>query len=110
MKIELVNEGSVEIRTKILDGESFFVAKDVCQVFGISNYRDAVSRLEEDYKKLVSVDTPGGRQKMTAINQGGFFLLIFQSRGQEAKKLQKALVENVFPKIILEIKNSKKNG
>ena len=34
---------NVKIRTAIIDGEPWFVAKDVCEVLGITNSRDAVA-------------------------------------------------------------------
>lgn len=38
------------IRTVVIDGEPWFVAKDVCEVLDIANPRDAVSRLDDDEK------------------------------------------------------------
>ena len=40
------------------DGGPWFVAKDVCEVLGISKYRDAVTRLDSDEGCPVLVDTP----------------------------------------------------
>ena len=39
---------STQIRTAIIDGEPWFVAKDVCEVLGIANSRDAVADLEQN--------------------------------------------------------------
>ena len=69
-----------EIRSVVVDGEPLFVAKDVCDVLGINKYRDAVARLDEDEKgRPVVVDTPGGKQSMTTVNESGLYHLIFQS-------------------------------
>ena len=57
-----------KIRILVKNGEPLFVAADVCRVLGLSKYRDAVSRLDEDEREPVEVDTLGGQQKMTAIN------------------------------------------
>lgn len=40
-----------EIRSVMVNGEPLFVAKDVCDVLGISNSRDAMNRLDEDIRK-----------------------------------------------------------
>ncbi len=55
----------------IIDGEPWFVAKDVCDALGISNNRDAMSRLDEDEKGVVLTDTLGGVQKLTVISESG---------------------------------------
>ena len=39
------------------DGQPQFVAQDVCDVLGISNSRDALSRLDEDEKGVGTTDT-----------------------------------------------------
>lgn len=40
--------GNHEIRVVVIDGEPWWVARDVCAVLGIANSRDAVSRLDPD--------------------------------------------------------------
>ena len=87
------------IRVQIVDGEPWFVAKDVCQVLGIEKYRDAVSRLDEDERESVLVDTLGGTQKMSAVGESGLYSLIFQSRKPEAKKFRKWVTGEVLPSI-----------
>ncbi|MGG4440004.1 BRO-N domain-containing protein [Brevibacillus fortis] len=46
-----------QIRVVVKDGEPWFVARDVCAVLEIVNSRDAVARLDEDEKGVVSTDT-----------------------------------------------------
>lgn len=45
------------LRTIMKGSEIWFVAKDVCDVLEIKNSRDAISRLDEDEKGVVSTDT-----------------------------------------------------
>lgn len=42
-------EGS-NVRTVMLDGELWFVAKDVCDILGLGNVTQAVSALDDDEK------------------------------------------------------------
>lgn len=56
---------SSTVRTVERDGEPWFVLKDVCDVLGISKYRDVSERLDPDERGSVRVDTPGGPQTMT---------------------------------------------
>lgn len=67
------------------NGEPLFCLADVCDILGISNHRDAKSRLNE--KGVVTTDTltNGGMQKMTFINESNLYKLAFQSRKPEAE-------------------------
>ncbi|PEM27591.1 BRO-N domain-containing protein [Bacillus wiedmannii] len=51
------NEEFGEVRTVTIEKEAWFVAKDVCDVFGDTNYRRSLSRLDED-EKGVSQNEP----------------------------------------------------
>lgn len=42
-----------KVRTIMTDGEPLFVAKDVCDILGLSNSRQAMSRLDRDEKNTV---------------------------------------------------------
>lgn len=89
-----------EVRSKMVKGEPWFVAKDVCDVLDISKYRDAIMRLDDDEKGCpVVVDTLGGKQEMATINESGLYSLIFQSRKPEAKKFRKWVTSEVLPAI-----------
>jgi len=81
------------------DGEILFVAADVCDALDISKYRDAVARLDDDEGRPVIVDTLGGPQEMTAINESGLYSLILGSRKPEAKKFKKWVTSEVLPAI-----------
>ena len=76
-----------------------FVARDVCEVLGISKYRDAISRLDEDEGCPVVVDTPGGPQTMTAVTESGLYALVLQSRKPEARLFRKWVTGDVLPMI-----------
>ena len=73
-------ESNVNIRTRNIDNEPWFVAKDVCDALTISNSRDAMNRLEEDERGVSVVPTPSGSQSMNMVNESGLYNLIFQSR------------------------------
>lgn len=88
-----------KVRTLLIDNEPWFVAKDVCEVLEISKYRDAASRLDDDERESVLVDTLGGKQSLIAINESGLYNLIFTSRKDEAKKFKKWITSQVLPTI-----------
>lgn len=89
-----------EIRViKDHDGNPWWVAKDVCEVLEIEKYRDAISRLDEDERGSVKVDTLGGPQEMGAINESGLYTLILRSNKPEAKPFRKWVTSEVLPSI-----------
>ena len=88
-----------EIRSAVVDGTPLFVAKDICDALGISKYRDALTRLDEDERASISVDTLGGKQTMIAVNESGLYTLVFQSRKPEAKAFRKWVTGEVLPNI-----------
>lgn len=76
-----------------------FVAKDVCDVLGIEKHRDAMSRLDDDERGSVLVDTLGGQQEMAAVNESGLYTLIMRSRKAAAKRFRKWVTAEVLPSI-----------
>lgn len=88
-----------EIRSVIVKGEPMFVVKDVCEVLGIVNSRDAASRLDDDERGMSIVPTSSGAQEMNIANESGLYNLIFQSRKPEAKQFRKWVTSEVLPAI-----------
>lgn len=88
------------IRVQLIHGEPWFVAKDVCQVLGIANHKDAVSRLDDDERQGVGITDPLGiRQIANAVSESGLYSLIFQSRKPGARKFRKWVTSEVLPSI-----------
>lgn len=99
MKVFTFNPSNQQIRVEVINNEPWFVVKDVCNVLGIEKHRDAISRLDEDERGSVVVDTLGGIQQMGAINESGLYNLVFQSRKPEAKTFRKWVTSEVLPSI-----------
>lgn len=88
------------IRMKMIDDKPWFVAKDVCEILGLIKYRDALSHVDDEDKRVsIVVDTLGGLQSMTAVNESGFYALIFQSRKPQAKAFRKWVTSEVLPSL-----------
>lgn len=88
------------IRTIDKGGEPWFVGKDVANALGFTNSRDAISThvfLED--RGVDSIDTPGGNQKMTVINESGVYALVFGSRLTTAKKFKHWVTSEIIPSI-----------
>lgn len=97
--IQVWNYESSEIRTVQVNGEPWFVLSDVCKVLEISNSRNISSRLEPDEKGVTLVDTLGGAQQMTIINESGLYTVILRSDKPQAKPFRKRVTSEVLPSI-----------
>ncbi|MGG5770644.1 BRO family protein [Bacillus wiedmannii] len=93
------NEEFGQVRTVVKGEDVWFVAQDVCAVLGINKQRDAYSRLDEDERGSVLVDTLGGQQNVNAINESGLYSLILRSRKPQAKAFKKWITSEVLPSI-----------
>nr|DAP90762.1 MAG TPA: hypothetical protein [Caudoviricetes sp.] len=98
-ELQIFNYNGKEVRTIQKDGEPWWVLKDVCGILGISKYRDTASRLDEDERGSVRVDTPGGEQEMTVVNESGLYNVILRSDKPEAKPFRKWVTSEVLPSI-----------
>lgn len=95
--MQIFNYNEKQIRTVAIDGEPWFVLKDVCEVLGISKYRDVAERLDEDERGSVRVDTLGGTQRMAAVNESGLYHVIIRSDKPIAKPFRKWITADVLP-------------
>lgn len=89
-----------EIRTITKDNETYFVGKDVAKALGFTNPRDAIAThvFDED-KGVDTIDTLGGKQSMTVINESGVYALVFGSRLESAKRFKHWVTSEVLPSI-----------
>nr|DAF50066.1 MAG TPA: repressor domain protein [Siphoviridae sp. ctzyE57] len=87
------------IRTTTINGEPWFVAADVCKALDLNNNRMAIERLDVDEKGVSSIDTPGGKQELTIVNEPGLYALVLGSRKPEAKAFKRWITHDVIPTI-----------
>lgn len=98
MQIQKFNFDGEEIRVSHDEqGNPWFIANDVCAVLEIVNSRDALTRLDDDEKGVVSTYTLGGEQEQSAINESGLYSLVLSSRKPEAKRFKKWVTAEVLP-------------
>lgn len=88
-----------QVRTTIVEGEPWFVAKDVCAILQIRNNRDALARLDADERGVVLTDTLGGKQSLQAVNEYGLYSLVLGSRKPEARDFKRWITHDVIPSI-----------
>ena len=93
---------SLEIRfVEHPDGKYEFgmVADDLAKVLEHTNSRVMADGIDDDWKGVSNVYTPGGTQSVTVIWEPGVYQLLSKSRKPKAKPFQKWLFEEVLPTI-----------
>lgn len=90
-----------EIRTVVINGEPWFVGRDVAVALGYAKPQNAVrdNVEEDDARKRGITDTIGREQKTVIINESGLYSLIFGSKLESAKKFKKWVTSEVLPSI-----------
>ena len=91
-----------EIRSMTIDGEPYFVGKDVAAALGYSNTRKALIDHVDDEDRTGGVtirDSIGREQKPTIINESGMYSLILSSKLEGAKRFKRWVTSEVLPSI-----------
>lgn len=77
--------------------QPWFVGKDVADVLGYGNTRQALkTNVDEDDKAVHLMDSLGGKQKTTVINESGLYSLIMSSKLPSAKQFKRWVTSEVL--------------
>lgn len=76
-----------------------FCLSDVCKVLAIGNPSQVKTRLDEGVISNETLQTAGGMQAVTFINEDGLYDVILYSRKPIAKKFRKWITNQVVPSI-----------
>ena len=88
------------VRSLVVNGEPYFVGKDVTDILGYSNSRKAIGdHVDEEDKGVTKCDTLGGVQDMVIINESGLYSLILSSKLLSAKRFKRWVTSEVLPAI-----------
>lgn len=103
-ELQIFSFDSNEVRTVVVNEEPYFVGKDVAEVLGYTNTRDALNRHvdDEDKKNLTSRNTTLENlpnRGLTAVNESGLYSLIFSSKLDSAKRFKRWVTSEVLPAI-----------
>lgn len=88
-----------QVRTLLINDEPWFVGKDVAQILGYSNPRDALSKhVDNEDKNSVAIrDGNKGNPNQTVINESGVYALVFGSKLPSAKRFKHWVTSEVLP-------------
>lgn len=98
--LQVFNYEGASVRVIDRDGEPWFVGKDVAEVLGYSNPRDALAkRVDDEDKGVAKCDTLGGVQELVIINESGLYSLILSSHLPGARQFKRWVTSEVLPSI-----------
>ena len=81
-------------------GNPLFCAKDVAKALGYNNPLKAIrNHVDSEDKGVNELGTPGGKQKITFINESGLYALILSSKLESAKRFKHWVTGEVLPSI-----------
>lgn len=89
-----------EVRTIEMNGEPWWVLKDVCDVLELGSPHKVADRLEEDERNQIPLtDSLGREQNTTIVNESGLYSVILRSDKPQAKPFRKWVTSEVLPAI-----------
>ncbi len=88
------------IRTVAINNEPYFVGKDVADILGYSNPRDALAKhVDDEDRSDVAIHDGSQNRNMTVINESGLYSLILRSQLPTAKQFKHWVTSEVLPTI-----------
>ena len=96
---ETVSFNEKNIRVIGSYNEPWFVGKDVCNILELKNISDAMKMIPEKWRGSEKLNTFGGIQEMTIINEAGLYKLIMRSNKPIAQKFQEVVCEEILPSL-----------
>lgn len=89
-----------KVRTMEINGEPYLVGKDVAEILGYSNPRDALSKhVDDEDKATVAIHDGSQNRNLTTINESGLYSLILSSKLPKAKEFKRWVTSEVLPSI-----------
>ena len=87
------------VRALEIDGEPWFVGKDVAEALGYSDPTTAIRSHCKGVQKLHPLQTPGGRQDVRVLSEPDVLRLIVNSTLPAAERFERWVFEEVLPSI-----------
>lgn len=98
--IQSFNFDNQKVRTLAINGQPYFVGKDVAEILGYKRTADAIrENVPDKFKGVGVLPTPGGKQRVTVISEAGLYKLAFKSHAKNAEKFTDWVASEVLPSI-----------
>jgi len=78
------------------DKNTWFIAKEVCDILGIQNTTQALKSLDKDERSMLNIGRQG---RVNIINEPGLYRLVFKSKKLVARVFQRWVTHEVLPAI-----------
>lgn len=91
------NEEFGQVRTIEIDGNPYFVGKDIATALG---YKDTVNALKQHCRGVVKhhlIDSMGRKQTVSVITEGDMYRLITHSKLESAERFESWVFDEVLP-------------
>lgn len=99
-QLQAFNFNGSDVRVLVINGNPYFVGKDVATILGYKNTKDALLKHVDEEDKLGSqIATSGQNREMKVINESGLYSLILSSKLPSAKKFKRWVTSEVLPAI-----------
>lgn len=93
------NDTFGQVRAIEQNGNPWFVAKDVCDVFGATNRNRIMQDLDADEKGYTQMNTPGGIQEVAIVNESGLYQLLFSLQPAKARGVSDEYIQERVNKL-----------
>lgn len=93
------NFENATVRTALKGNEPFFCLPDVCEILELDRTSSLIRKLDEKGIAKIAINTKGGQQEVTFINEPNLYRVIFRSNKAEAVKFQNWVFDEVLPSI-----------
>lgn len=90
-----------DVRTVMIDGEPWFVGRDVAKALGYAKPEGAIRNNVDKDDTLTEgvIDSMGRSQDTIIVNESGLYSLIFGSKLESAKKFKRWVTAEVLPSL-----------
>ena len=87
------------VRVVEIDGEPWFVGADIARILGIASASGITRMVDDEDKGSHELETPGGRQNLTIVNESGMYTALMRSNNPAAKPFRRWITSEVLPQI-----------
>lgn len=97
-RIQVFDFNERAVRCILKNGEPWWVAKDVCDILGLSNPSEALRGLDDDERNTLRISEGiRGNPEMNVINESGVYTLVMRSNKPEARAFRRWVTHEVLP-------------
>lgn len=91
--------GEHQVRVITIDNEPWFVGADIARVLDIAAASGITRMVDDEDKGSHEVETPGGTQRVTIVNESGMYTALMRSNNPAAKPFRRWVTAEVLPQI-----------